>query len=155
MSAARARRVSAAVLTLLGLTAPLAAGSAFAVGLTRSPSVWLRTQSSVTIAWQTDIPSSGTVVFGPTPDLGSSRSHVGTVVDHAVLVDGLDPGSTYYYRVVSDADTLSLAEQVATAPDGDAPFRFLAFGDIGAATPEQFQVASRIDSVNADLAILT
>lgn len=155
MSAKRARRVAAAMIALVGLTAPLAAGSAFAVALTRSPSVWLRTQTSVTIAWQTDIPSSGTVLFGPTPGLGSSCSHAGTVADHAVLVDGLDPGSTYYYRVVSDSDTLCLTEPVATAPNGDAPFRFLAFGDIGAATLEQYEVASRIDSLGADLAILT
>ena len=154
VSAVQARRAAAAM-AILGLAAALAAGSCFAVTLTRYPSVWLRTKDSVTIAWQTDVPSSGTVLFGPTPALGASRSHGGTVVDHAVLVDGLDPGSTYYYRVVSDADTLCLAEQVATAPDGDAPFRFLAFGDIGTATPEQYEVASRIDSLNADLAILT
>ena len=154
VSAVQARR-AAASMTLLGLAAALAAGSCFAVTLTRYPSVWLRTKDSVTIAWQTDVPSSGTVLFGPTPALGASRSHGGTVVDHAVLVDGLDAGSTYYYRVVSDADTLGMAEQVATAPDGGARFRFLAFGDIGAATPEQYEVASRIDSLNADLAILT
>ncbi|HEX5031282.1 MAG TPA: metallophosphoesterase [Candidatus Eisenbacteria bacterium] len=154
MSAVQARR-AAATIALLGVAAPLAAGSCFAAALTRYPSVWHRTKDSVTIAWQTDVPSSGTVLFGPTPGLGASRSHGGTVVDHAVLVDGLDPGSTYYYRVVSDADTLGSSEQVATAPDGDAPFRFLAFGDLGAATPEQVEIASRIDSLNADLAILT
>ncbi|HEX3113734.1 MAG TPA: fibronectin type III domain-containing protein, partial [Candidatus Eisenbacteria bacterium] len=100
----QARRAAAAM-AILGLAAALAAGSCFAVTLTRYPSVWLRTKDAVTIAWQTDVPSSGTVLFGPTPALGASRSHAGTVVDHAVLVDGLDPGSTYYYRVVSDADT--------------------------------------------------
>jgi calcineurin-like phosphoesterase family protein/flagellar hook capping protein FlgD/purple acid phosphatase-like protein len=155
VSAVWVRRVAAAVLGLLGLAAPLAAGSGSAVTLTRYPSVWLRTKDSITIAWQTDVPSSGTVLFGPTPDLGDARSHGGTVVDHAVLLDGLEPGSTYYYRVVSDTDTLGQGDRFATAPASDAPFRFLAFGDLGAATPEQFEIASRVDSLGADLAVLT
>lgn len=154
VNASLARRAAAAIV-LVGLMAPPMAGSCFGVTLTRYPSVWLRTKDSVTIAWQTDAPCTGTVLFGPTPALGDSRSHAGAVADHSVLLDGLDPGSTYYYRVVAGADTLCPPEAVSTAPEGAAPFRFLAFGDIGAATPEQFEVASRIDSLGADLAILT
>ena len=149
------RRAAAVALGLIALAAPLAAEPVLALTFTRHPSVWLRTTDSITIAWQTDVPSTGTVLFGTTPELGEERSHLGSGVDHAVLLDGLAPGTTYFYRVVSDTDTTGGADSFATAPAGDASFRFLAFGDLGRATPEQLEVAARVDSLDADLAILT
>ncbi len=153
--ARRRRRGAAVALGLIALAAPLAADPVLALTFTRHPSVWLRTTDSITIAWQTDAPSTGTVLFGTTPELGEERTHVGSGVDHEVLLDGLTPGTTYFYRVVSDTDTTGGTDTFAAAPIGDAPFRFLAFGDLGRATPEQLEVAARVDSLDADLAILT
>lgn len=142
----------------------IAAILAFALGvpearaatLTRYPSVWLQTPASTLVAWQTDVPTSGTVLFGLSPALGSAATHTGVTANHSVTLSGLSPSSQYFYRVVSGTDTLTDgSDTFRTAPVTSEPFRFLAFGDPGRATPEQIQVAARIDSLNADLAILT
>lgn len=133
-----------------------AAHSATALTLVRYPSLWLQTPTSITVAWQTDLASTGKVLYGINSPLENEAAHTGTTTDHAVTVNGLTPASQYYYRVVSGTDTLTLGNDTfRTAPSTFEPFRMLAFGDIGRATPEQIQVAARIDSLNADLAILT
>lgn len=143
-------------LVIFALTlAPSVPTRASALSLTRYPSVWLETTTSTLIAWQTDAPSTGKVLYGTTPNLGAEASHAGTTADHSVSITGLNAGSTYYYRVLSGTDTLGGPDTFRTAPATIEPFRFLAFGDLGRATPEQIQVAARIDSLNADLGILT
>lgn len=132
------------------------AGVADALTLTRYPSVWLQTPSSIRIAWQTDVSAPGKVLFGVTPDLGSEASHTGSTSDHSVALTGLTPSSQYYYRIVSGVDTLTTGgDTFRTAPVTTEPFRFLAFGDPGRATPEQIALAARIESLQPDLAILT
>ena len=132
------------------------ASIADALTLTRYPSVWLQTPTSILIAWETDVSSSGEVLFGVTPDLGSEASHTGSTSDHSVSLTGLTPSTQYYYRIVSGIDTLTTGgDTFRTAPVTTEPFRFLAFGDPGRATPEQIALAARIESLQPDLAILT
>jgi MYXO-CTERM domain-containing protein len=47
---------------------------------------------------------------------------------HALRATGLEPGTTYDYRVVS-GDAKSDLGHFTTAPAGDVPFRFLVYGD--------------------------
>jgi hypothetical protein len=140
--------------TVLGAAAP----SARALTFTRHPWLNLQTETSILIAWQTDVPATGKVLYAPAPVTdwsgASETAHPGALVDHTVPLTALDPGTVYRYKVVSGADTLD-AGTFRTAPSAPGPFRFLAFGDIGKATPEQMVVASRVDSLNADFAILT
>lgn len=146
-------RANIIVLLILPLCTVDAAG---ALTLTRYPSIWLQTESSILIAWQTDVSAPGKVLFGITPDLGSEASHAGSTSNHSVALTGLTPSSQYYYRIVSGIDTLTSGGDIfRTAPVTTEPFRFLAFGDPGRATPEQIAVAARIESLRADLAILT
>ena len=127
-----------------------------AVTLTRAPSIWLRVETSVLIAWQTNLAAPGKVLYGTTTALGNEASHDGSTVNHAVPLAGLAPGTVYYYRVVSDPDTLTDgSDWFRTAPDGPEPLRFVAFGDLGRVTPAQLQVASRVEMLGADLALLT
>jgi hypothetical protein len=133
------------------------ASQAPALTFTRHPWLNIQTTTSMLIAWQTDVASTSRVLYGPQPvdwDNAQEATQTGNVIDHAVTLTGLTPGTTYRYKVVSDADTLD-AGQFRTAPDADRPFRFLAFGDLGTATPDQKLMAARVDSLNADLAILT
>lgn len=145
------RRVAISLLFLsLGLEA------SHAVTLTRAPSIWLRVETSVLVAWQTNAAAPGKVLYGTTAALGNEASHAGSTANHAVPLAGLAPGTVYYYRVVSDPDTLTDGtDWFRTAPDGPEAFRFVAFGDLGRATPAQVQVASRVEALGADLAILT
>jgi 3',5'-cyclic AMP phosphodiesterase CpdA len=149
----RARHITAIAAVALSLAATR---PATAVVLTRYPSLWLQTPTSITVAWQTDLVSTGKVLYGINSPLENEATHAGTTTDHAVNVTGLTPASQYHYRVVSGTDTLNLAgDTFRTAPATNEPFRMLAFGDLGRATPEQIEVAARIDSLNADFAILT
>jgi len=127
-----------------------------AVTFTREPSIWLRTETSVTIAWQTDTAENGSVRYGRTERLGAEKAASGEARNQTVTLSGLRPGTRYFYRVVAGGQALS-ASGVAfeTAPPTAEPFRFVAFGDLGRATDAQLQIASRVDALRPDLAIVT
>jgi 3',5'-cyclic AMP phosphodiesterase CpdA len=114
------------------------------------------TESSVLIAWQTDVSSPGKVIYGETPGTWIEAADAATTQNHAVTLAGLEPATVYFYAIVSGIDTLSSgADFFRTAPSGPEPFRFAAFGDLGRATPEQKEMAARIDTLGASLAIVT
>jgi len=134
------------------------AAPADALTMTRHPWIALQTTTSVLIAWQTDALAPGKVLYAANPLLGWSEASQDPPdrVDHAVTLSGLTPDTYYFYRIVCGVDTLtSGVDFFKTAPLAPAPFRFLAFGDIGVRTAAQFEIAARIDTLNADLAILT
>lgn len=142
-------------LLLLALSIPIPGGHAMASTLLRHPSLWLVTTTSILIAWQTDVPTPGKVLYGPTPALGFEATDGVTVTNHAVSLTGLGPGNRYFYRVVAGPDTLTAGDDTLhTAPIVPAPFRFVAFGDCGVADPNQVAVAARVDALNPDLAII-
>jgi hypothetical protein len=143
-------------LLLLLFAALHLSGAASAATLTRHPSLWLVTTSSILIAWQTDVPTPGKVLYGTTPGLGAEQADTaGTTTDHAVTLAGLDPGTRYYYKILADPDALTAGDDTLhTAPADPAPFRFVAFGDCGVDDPNQYAVAARIDSLNPDLGIV-
>jgi 3',5'-cyclic AMP phosphodiesterase CpdA len=154
MNRARSNHTAAGI--AMAIFAAVSPQTADALTLTRYPSVWLRTTSSIRIYWQTNVAGSGKVLYGDTPLLGQEATHPGTSADHAVDLTGLSPGAFYYYRVVSDTDTLTDgSDRFRTAPIQPEPFRFVAFGDLGSATTPQKQLAARIDTLGANLAILT
>ena len=144
------------VLLSLVLAIPLlAAGRASGTTLTRHPSLWSVTTSSILIAWQTDVPSPGKVLYGTTPALGIEVADAATGTVHAVTLTGLDPATRYFYRVVADPESLTAGDDTLhTAPAGAAPFRFVAFGDCGVADANQYAVAARIDALNPDLGLV-
>lgn len=141
----------------LAITLLTVAAASSAVTFTRHPWLSLQTTTSMLVAWQTDAPSTSVVLYGPEPvadwALASQASQPGTAIDHAVPLEGLAPGTRYRYQIVSDLDTLD-AGSFRTAPGTPEPFRFLAFGDLGTATPAQRSIAARADSLNADLALI-
>lgn len=66
-----------------------------------------------TIKWATDRPSTSFVYYGTNPsDLNQSKGTLDTTTDHTVVIDGLSPTATYYYRVQSfdNERTYSLAD---------------------------------------------
>ncbi len=54
------------------------------------------------VEWDTDEPASSTVEYGTTDTYGETATTSGYAYHHEVLVEGLTPGTTYHYRVVSD-----------------------------------------------------
>ncbi len=86
----------------------------------------------------------------------SRRVAVAGVAPHRVYraaLTGLEPGGTFSYRVLKGGEATFSAE--ARAPkSADQPFRFVAFGDCGAGTPEQKPLAHRAFLSKPDLAVI-
>lgn len=62
------------------------------------------TEQSVTITWETDEDSDSLINYGTQPDYGIVRIPETERTEHSVTLDNLDPGRTYYFRVVSADD---------------------------------------------------
>jgi len=56
---------------------------------------------SAIIGWITNMPATSIVEYGTTPEYGSEVSSSDYVTCHAMLLEGLDETTTYYYRVRS------------------------------------------------------
>jgi hypothetical protein len=62
--------------------------------------------TAATIAWTSTSPSTSQVQYGLTASLGSTSGISSAMVtNHAVLLNGLTPGTGYYYRVLSSDGT--------------------------------------------------
>ncbi len=74
------------------------------------------------------------------------------VVYRAALA-GLTPGITFTYRVLKNEKEVFRSE--AQSPrSADQPFRFVAFGDIGAGTPEAKQIATGVYNAHSNLVLV-
>ncbi len=59
------------------------------------------TEKKVTITWQTNEGADSTVNYGLQEDYGIVRIPIANKTEHTITVDGLEPGRTYFFRVVS------------------------------------------------------
>ncbi len=59
------------------------------------------TETSVTITWTTDENADSAVNYSLNPDLGVVRVPVANRTSHSVTLENLEPGRTYYFRVIS------------------------------------------------------
>jgi phosphodiesterase/alkaline phosphatase D-like protein len=84
----------------------------------REPYVQGVTSSSAVICWVSESPEAGVVEYGKTLELGRKEvdSRIGR--RHAIALTGLDPGSTYHYRV-DGCGGLPPKGSLRTAPVGE------------------------------------
>ncbi|MBU0730157.1 MAG: FG-GAP repeat protein [Proteobacteria bacterium] len=78
------------------------------------------TDSAATITWDTDLAADSVVEYGLTPAYGQQVSDPAFVTNHSIVINGLVPGTTYHYRVLStagDARTESSADDTFTTND--------------------------------------
>ena len=61
-------------------------------------------ESSVTITWETDEDADSLINYGLQEDYGIVRVPTTDKTEHSITLDGLDPGRTYHFRVVSSDD---------------------------------------------------
>ncbi len=73
-------------------------------------------------------------------------------VYHASLTE-LSPGNKFQYRVIKDGVIVFNSEAHAIK-SVEQPYRFIAFGDIGAETPDQKKLASRAFALNPDFVVV-
>lgn len=62
-------------------------------------------EDTVTITWETDEDADSTVNYGLQEDYGIVRIPTADKTAHEIVIDGLEPGRTYYFRVVSSDET--------------------------------------------------
>jgi predicted phosphodiesterase len=86
------------------------------------------TTDSIVIMWETDTATTGWVDFGLAAPDEFYVEDLTPVTIHEMLLTGLTPDTTYYYKVTSDGSTTSTST-FATAPDTERSFRFVVYGD--------------------------
>ncbi|MBN2000543.1 fibronectin type III domain-containing protein, partial [candidate division KSB1 bacterium] len=69
--------------------------------ITNGPLVRNITATTAVIAWSTDEASTSRVEYGTTQQYGFERSGSGLVREHEIKLSGLQPNTTYHYRVSS------------------------------------------------------
>lgn len=108
--------------------------------LNRGPYLQSGTDSGVTICWRTDDQADGRVWYGLSPNvLDTVVDDPASLLRHSVQLDGLAPGTTYYYAVGTSAGVLR---------GGDATYRFTTAPPAGARLPARVWVIG--DSGTAD-----
>ncbi len=85
-------------------------------------------EDGITIMWETTQPADSRVEYGPDSTYGFSVSDTAKVKIHEVRIKGLDPETTYHYRVRSDT-LVSADATFRTAIFPSTPFRFAVWGD--------------------------
>ena len=113
-------------------------------GITKGPILLDVNDSGVTVAWETG-DSSGVIHYGDTEtNLDQSVDVSGN--DNGMLrgqIEGLNPGTVCFYQVSSGGQD-SAVLSFTTAPSADAPFYFVAFGDVRTNQDDHAQVVAAI-----------
>lgn len=113
---------------MAALALACAASNASAVSLVRGPYVQMgHFTNQSTIVWRTDVSADSWVDYGLTTSYGATASG-GAGYQHEVTLTGLQPGTTYYYRVRSGGANLASA-QFRSAKASGMPFRIGLFSD--------------------------
>jgi predicted phosphodiesterase len=119
----------------------------------RGPYVQNVSASSVVICWTGKESDVGLVEYGETERLGRTGIDPRIGKRHAVILSGLEPSSTYHYRVEG---ITGLAEGCfRTAPEGNSRFAFAVIGDSGDGGRGQQRVAGLLEQLKPDLVLHT
>ena len=134
-------------------------GTASAQTLTRGPLIQnpAALTTTMTIVWWTDVAGNSTVEYGTTTGLGSSVTvpqagscEVGSAgTCHTVPLTGLQPGTRYYYRLLTNGNQVlatTYFQTFKTASDTSELF-FTVIGDWGQGSSAQGRIGN---NMNAD-----
>lgn len=124
--------------------------------LLRGPVVGDVRPDAAVVSWITETPGAAVVEFGETTAFGSVAATTSVDGAHTSRLDGLRAGVTYHYRLVFDGAVVGGPHAFRTAPaDPAAPFRFVAVGDSGDGSWDQYGVAEGIALAAPDFVIHT
>jgi hypothetical protein len=138
-------------------------GTLFAqIRITRGPYVQSGRTDGMIIVWYTDLPSDSCVHYSRNQFSWRTKCDPSQVTRHEVTLTGLQPATTYWYVVASNRlnlrrDDNKLLFRFQTNKSGEAPFRFVAFGDCATGMWQQAAVVNRILALDPkpDFAVLT
>jgi hypothetical protein len=126
------------------VTAQPASASA-STGLTATASsigVQSQPDGTASVRWSTDRPAASLVELGAGPDsLAPAASDRAAVTQHGLVLTGLTPGATYYYRVGSGAVGRFVQSAAGVAQSTASAFRVGITDRAGAVTSEGVQLA--------------
>ena len=110
----------------------LATVSTVSAGFLIKPFIQRVTMNSVTVCWETAVPQPGAVRYGKGSGKYTHKADAGSSARQAVKVAGLEPGTLYYYRVISGDDSTPDGDRsyyFTTAHEPGDSFVFAAYGD--------------------------
>ncbi|HEY3449599.1 MAG TPA: metallophosphoesterase [Myxococcales bacterium] len=85
-------------------------------------------RNGLTVCWETDLPSTARLAWGPSAAMGQLAESATPALRHEMALTSLAPSTTYHYRVESAAGPLA-SGQARTEGDRADPLRVVAFGD--------------------------
>src|SRR5262245_376857 len=106
------------------------------------------------VRWRTDTATDSRVRYGSsTSTLTSVRDVSGTRTEHEVRLDGLTPGTTYYYSVGSTTQVLAGGDsshffRTSPTPGTRQPYRVWVLGDPGTGSSDQRAVRDAYATYN-------
>jgi hypothetical protein len=118
-----------------------------APGLLRSPYLQSPGLDSILVVWDASDPAEPAIDFGPGPDYGMSMAATSDGRRRVATLRGLQPGTTYHYRLRAGARILAEGPEFVfrTAPRPDqGPVSFFVTGDVGEEGGEQTTTAASI-----------
>lgn len=137
----------ALVLVFVEFTTP--ATRAATQGFTLAPYLQVTRPDTVVVQWRTELPAYGWVEYGTTADLGSKADRVelglkqANVTHHRIELEGLKPGTPYYYRACAKpilafapyrvdygSNVMSEVASFRTLPAADQRVRAVVFNDL-------------------------
>ncbi len=118
----------------------------FVNSLTRGPYLQKAAPTAMTVRWRSSQPGVGRVRIGSSPaNLTAFTDEADATTEHEVALNGLTPGTLYFYSVGSSAGTLAGGDATCTfttspIPGAAANTRVWVLGDAGTGTAGQFSV---------------
>ncbi|MBC9934157.1 metallophosphoesterase [Chitinophaga qingshengii] len=116
--------------------------------------LWHSTDSSTN--WEVETKAVGTNTWKKTSPPEATRvavANIGTHFVYRTLMTGLLSGSDFHYRILKNKKLVFSARGKAPK-EKDQPYRFVAFGDIGAGTPSAKALAQQAYGVHPDLVVV-
>lgn len=123
---------------------------------TRGPYVAHVTADSATLVWRTPGARGGEVEWGRAGEPVQRRRLPGAEVEQVAVLEGLEPGSTYVYRVRSGGGGAAWTDAHAfTTHPRSGGLRFAVVGDTGRGSVVQHRIASALRSSGAAFVLHT
>ena len=138
--------------SLLFITLCLGSMSLFAQNVVRGPYLQNPTPSSIVVRWRTDVPTDSKVQFGSTlAGISNTILDTTTTTEHRVVVSGLQPKTSYFYRIGNSSSMFTSADAnvyFTTFPlqNVSIPTRIWAIGDFGKANDRQKRVRNAFEN---------
>lgn len=113
------------------------------------------TSSSVLILVESKESAIGRLDYGPTEDLGTTLREESPRNDHVFQLEGLEPGTRYYYRVRLEGDTSYPRASFRTLEGPGGEVVLAVIGDSGSLSDQQLAVAAELEALAPDLLLHT